>query len=207
MNGPRPFPRQSPLAAILQVAAISLRVFTWAVIAWLLGSLLLGRFNKEEVPPAPAPPMVQPQSYHIARFLISHGAPKARASQVAQVLVDQAKRHQADAALVAAVMTVENPELVRGAQSDSGAMGLMQVMPHWTGDRGARQTCRSTDLLNDRVNICYGIYVLKLNLAERKTLVGALLAYNGCRSAENPCGRYPIRVLQRQRILQLSMGG
>lgn len=155
--------------------------------------------------PVQAP--AKPVRWHVARFLVRHGAPEDRAVPVAQAIVDQARRQHTDAALVTAIMTMENPDLVSGAESDSGAVGLMQVMPFWKEDPGARQACQSTDLANDQVNICYGIYVLRVSIRSRKTVVEGLLSYNGCRTTTNPCGQYPHQVLQRKRALARAIIG
>jgi len=92
-----------------------------------------------------------------------------------------AARHRLSPALVAAVIYVESG-FDAGVRSDSGAVGLMQVMPQ-TADEIAAQTdgfrFRRGDLAEPAVNVRYGCYYLR-RLVDRYdgSLVCALAAYN-----------------------------
>lgn len=130
----------------------------------------------------------------VQQYLMDHGAPSDRAAVVAQHIVRQSLKWDVDPAMVAAIVTVENHTLVGDTSSTAGAVGVMQVMPFWR--RSFASQC-GNELANDRVNICYGIHVLKTFLRERGTEERALLAYNGCRTLER-CGHYPRRVLERR---------
>lgn len=182
----------------------------WGVVLGVAMLAVLGVTSRNaDVPPVshplprPAAPVLAER--HVAAFLARHGARRSRADRVAAHVVRQAGRQGTDPSLVTAVLSVENPDLMASATSMAGAVGLMQVMPFWTDHLPARRLC-GTDLMDDAVNLCYGIYVLKTNLAERKTVAGALLSYNGCRSFASPCGKYPSVVLRRQLALQRTLG-
>jgi soluble lytic murein transglycosylase len=92
-----------------------------------------------------------------------------------------AVRHRLSPALVAAVIYVESG-FDADVRSDSGAVGLMQVMPQ-TADEIAAQTdgfrFRRDDLAEPAVNVRYGCYYLR-RLVDRYdgSLVCALAAYN-----------------------------
>lgn len=131
----------------------------------------------------------------IAQYLMRRGASKARATAVSKQIRAAAKRHDVDPALLTAIVTTENPLLKSTARSRAGATGLMQIMPLWRREYSA--SC-GTKLTDDRTNLCVGIKIYQQNLAKRKSLVGALLAYNGCRSRTAKCGRYATIVLRHR---------
>lgn len=139
---------------------------------------------------------VNPQP-HIATYLAQRGADAPRAAQVASVIVQQSARWRADPLMIAAIVTVENPDLTPHARSHAGAQGLMQIMPGW---RKSLQRVCGSNLRDDRVNICYGIHVFQQALQEHRSTHRALLAYNGCRTRSR-CGQYPQLVLARYRVL------
>lgn len=135
----------------------------------------------------------------ITQTFIAHGAESHRAAAVAQAVWHEAPRHGADPLLVAAIITVENPDLLPRASSSAGARGLMQVMPRWS--RVFRMRCGS-NLLDTRTNICTGIAVLKEHIRSAGgSLDRGLLGYNGCVKTPG-CARYPRLVLARHRRLQ-----
>lgn len=138
----------------------------------------------------------------IARLFERHGASTSRATQVAQVVWEEAERQEMDPLLVAAIITVENPTLRQRATSTRGASGLMQVMPAW--HRMFRQSC-GKNALDDRTNICMGIRVFQTHLADaRGSLPRTLRAYSGCKVTPG-CGRYSQIVLTRHRGLQVAL--
>jgi hypothetical protein len=127
----------------------------------------------------------------------------ARADSIARVAVREAYHRRIPPALVLGVMLTENDGFKRGARSNVGALGLMQIMPRvWTPNLGP---ILGRNLKDDETNLRYGVYILK-HLAKRTsdTLNAqdvtriALLRYNGCVSGSNTpnCRAYPERVRQ-----------
>ena len=115
--------------------------------------------------------------------------------RVARAVVRQAHEEQVAASLVAAVLVTENTTLKPWAESNVGAVGLMQVMPMHAGQLG----CQSADLVDVDSNICHGTRILARNLRRSGSSTTALLRYNGCvRGTNTPdCHKYPGRVLAR----------
>lgn len=115
--------------------------------------------------------------------------------RVARAVIRQAHEEQVAASLVAAVLVTENTTLKPWAESNVGAVGLMQVMPMHAGQLG----CASADLVDVDSNICHGTKILARNLRRTGSYSTALLRYNGCvRGTNTPdCFRYPGRVLAR----------
>jgi soluble lytic murein transglycosylase-like protein len=88
----------------------------------------------------------------------------------------EARRNGLDSLLIIAVMAVEsrfNPI----AQSDGGATGLMQVIPHYHSDKFA--TTGGESVLDPRVNIKVGARALKEYIVRGGTEVAGLQLYNG----------------------------
>ena len=139
---------------------------------------------------------------------------EARAWGIADVAVSEAYRRRLPPALVLGVMLTENDELDSSAQSQVGAVGLMQV--HGRPWRSALGRHFGTNLRNDTTNLRYGVYILGYvakKAADTSTIsdssVGqavpsdsgwrsALLRYNGCvRGTNTPkCREYPV-IVQR----------
>lgn len=91
------------------------------------------------------------------------------------VIHAEAIRQHLDPQLVLALIEVES-SFERRAVSVSGARGLMQVMPFWTGIIGEP----GDDLFNPAVNIRYGCEILRHYLDRfGGDLEQALAAYNG----------------------------
>lgn len=114
----------------------------------------------------------------------------------AWAIVHEANKRHLDPALVAAVMTVENPWLLPDTVSYAGAVGLMQVMPlHVQGDRAYR--C-GADLTDGATSVCYGTDILRQYIGEAldTAIYTALLRYNGCISTPG-CEAYAAIVLNR----------
>ena len=97
-----------------------------------------------------------------------------------QLIVDSAKRHKLDPALVHAVVATES-NYKHDAVSRAGAMGLMQLMPA-TAERFS-----VTDPFIPEQNIEAGSRYLRWLLDEFESLQLALAAYN---SGENTVKRY-----------------
>jgi len=106
-------------------------------------------------------------------------------------------RSGVDPLLIIAVIAVEsrfNPI----AQSDGGAMGLMQVIPHYHADKLGTA---GGSVLDPETNIQLGARVLKEYLRRGGTEVAGLQLYNG--SSGDPDNAYAQRVLaEKQRLRQ-----
>lgn len=210
-TGPRPIPSVSPLAQLLTaglrvwrvaraVAAALLLIAATVVLVVVLTNALNSFTSPGWGNPASKvnrKPAADTTGW-VQRYLVQHGAAEDRAQRVASTLFETAKAHDVDVALLTAIVTVENPVLNSRARSRAGAVGLMQVMPFWRRDRVAQRRCGGTDLTDDAVNLCFGVHVLKFTMRSRRTLPGALLYYNGCRSPRSPCGQYARIVLHRR---------
>ncbi|HUQ19826.1 MAG TPA: lytic transglycosylase domain-containing protein [Gemmatimonadaceae bacterium] len=124
----------------------------------------------------------------IAAMLRKKTNDAALAERIARALVNEGKKANVGATLLAGILMVENPDLVPRATSSVGARGLMQVMPFHAGKWG----CESNDLFDIESNICHGVRVLADNLKHSRNLPTALLKYNGCvRGTNTPdCHRY-----------------
>lgn len=116
--------------------------------------------------------------------------------RIAFALVREANHVRVDPWLLLAVLLVENAELDPSAESDSGARGLMQVMPshlgHWPD-------C-VPDLDDVDANICHGARIFAHYFREaRGDVERALLRYNGCSAGTvTPnCHEYPYHVFAR----------
>ena len=137
--------------------------------------------------------------------LIAALARKYRVSQDAtRELVDAAYREGArtgvDPLLIIAVIGVEsrfNPI----AQSDGGAMGLMQVIPHYHEDKFDAASGES--VLDPRTNIQIGAAVLKDYIRRGGTETAGLQLYNG--AADDDSNAYAHKVLFEKQRLQAAI--
>jgi hypothetical protein len=137
------------------------------------------------------------QTAHLTHILGTRGAKPAVAADVALLIQHHARDQHVDPYLVTAIVTVENPALRNNARNASGATGIMQVMPGWLRLRPDWGRECGANLAKTSTNICFGIRVLRLHLAEHPTSVRkGLLAFNGCRKVS--CRSYPTIVLRRQ---------
>lgn len=118
----------------------------------------------------------------------------ALARVAAWSVVLEAERRNLSPALVAAVLQVENPWLVRDTVSFAGAVGWMQIMPQHVTEG---HPC-GTDLTNGPVNVCYGSAILRAYIGEAldMALRDALNRYGGCVRTPG-CERYATNVLAR----------
>ena len=109
-----------------------------------------------------------------------NGLSLAQAAELAQVIVEEARRHQFEPALVMAVIHVESSGRTL-AVSPVGALGLMQIMPPTGQELAARHGIPWTGpdtLLDPVVNVKLGVAYLR-NLTDRYQDVStALTAYN-----------------------------
>jgi soluble lytic murein transglycosylase-like protein len=109
----------------------------------------------------------------------------------------EAGRNGLDPLLVIAVIAVEsrfNPI----AQSDGGALGLMQVIPRYHGDKFDAASGES--MLDPRVNIQVGAAVLREYIRRGGTEIAGLQLYNGAQDDETSA--YAHKVLAEKQRLQ-----
>jgi soluble lytic murein transglycosylase-like protein len=105
-------------------------------------------------------------------------------------------RSGVDPLLIVAVIAVEsrfNPI----AQSVGGAMGLMQVIPHYHADKF---DAKLESVLDPETNIQLGATVLKDSIKRGGTEIAGLQLYNG--SFGDPANGYATRVLAEKQRLQ-----
>jgi soluble lytic murein transglycosylase-like protein len=134
--------------------------------------------------------------------LVAALARKYRVAQDAtRELVDAAYReggrNSIDPLLIIAVIGVEsrfNPI----AQSDGGAMGLMQVIPHYHEDKFDAASGES--VLDPRINIQIGAAVLREYIRRGGTETAGLQLYNG--AVDDDSNAYANRVLLEKQRLQ-----
>ncbi|MDB4880386.1 MAG: Lytic transglycosylase catalytic [Gemmatimonadetes bacterium] len=127
----------------------------------------------------------------------------ARADSIATFAVREAYVRGISPAIIFGVMLTENSRFISKAQSNVGAVGLMQIYPKvWLTKEMTRLFGR--DLVSDSTNVKYGVFILQhyFNPKDRKGNVRerdwqtALLRYNGCvRGTNTPrCHTYPNKV-------------
>lgn len=124
----------------------------------------------------------------MTRRVVARFPDEESARQFLALVRYESMRAGLDPHLVLAVIDVES-RFRKYAVSKSGARGLMQVMPFWTEQIGAR----GDNLFAERTNLRYGCVILRHYLdRERGNLSNALARYNG--SLGQP--QYPNRVLR-----------
>jgi soluble lytic murein transglycosylase-like protein len=109
----------------------------------------------------------------------------------------EAARNGLDPLLVIAVIAVEsrfNPI----AQSDGGALGLMQVIPRYHADKF--DAAAGESMLDPRLNIQVGVAVLKEYIRRGGTEIAGLQLYNG--AIDDETSAYAHRVLAEKQRLQ-----
>lgn len=197
---------------------------------------VVGEVLRRVAPPAPLPvgpfvsgpladsvarieasPEFAEQKRRFAEDLVRTGRmTQARAESIAHFAVREAFLRGVPPAVIFGVMLTENSQFISRAQSNVGAVGLMQVYPKvW-----ARELARrfgTTDIESDSTNLRYGVFILEHYLKPRQrrarrgaptapaghvvatapgTLMKGLLRYNGCvRGTNTPrCHTYPNKV-------------
>jgi soluble lytic murein transglycosylase-like protein len=106
-------------------------------------------------------------------------------------------RHGVDPLLIVSVMAIEsrfNPV----AQSDGGAMGLMQVIPRFHAEKFDASS--GDTVLDPRTNIQVGVKILKEYIRRGGNEPAGLQLYNG--APDDPSLAYATRVLGEKRWLQ-----
>lgn len=113
----------------------------------------------------------------------------------------EAARNGLDPLLIIAVIAVEsrfNPI----AQSDGGALGLMQVIPRYHSDK--LDAAAGESMLDPRVNIQVGAAVLKDYIRRGGTEIVGLQLYNG--ALDDETSAYAHRVLAEKQRLKSMIG-
>lgn len=136
---------------------------------------------------------------------------QARADSVARFAVREAFLRGIPPAVIFGVMLTENAQFISRAQSNVGAVGLMQVYPKvWLKALSAKFGAK--DIAADSTNLRYGVFILSNYLKAKGgtasdqhtvsttpgTLMTGLLHYNGCVHGTNTprCHTYPSKVQQ-----------
>jgi hypothetical protein len=127
----------------------------------------------------------------------------ARADSIAQFAVREAYVRGISPAIIFGVMLTENSRFISKAQSNVGAVGLMQVYPKvWLTKE--MTALFGKDLASDSTNVKYGVFILshyfnpqtKGGGTTERDWATALLRYNGCVHGTNTprCHTYPAKV-------------
>lgn len=206
--GWHPRPRGKPVAGLpflvalvaLLLSASTVRLEASAPPSFASAMMAAQRGDAGNVTARPPPVASGPPANVDA--LIAALARKYRVSQDAtRELVDAAYReggrNGVDPLLIIAVIGVEsrfNPI----AQSDGGAMGLMQVIPHYHADKFDAASGES--VLDPRTNIQIGAAVLREYIHRGGTETAGLQLYNG--AVDDDSNAYANRVLlEKQRLM------
>jgi soluble lytic murein transglycosylase-like protein len=135
---------------------------------------------------------------------------QARADSIAHFAVREAFLRGVPPAVIFGVMLTENAQFISRAQSNVGAVGLMQIYPKvWLKDLSKK--FQDPNIAADSTNLRYGVFILQHYLKPRGkgakqsehvvatapgSLMKGLLRYNGCvRGTNTPrCHTYPSKV-------------
>lgn len=189
---------------------------------------VVGEVIRAVTPPAPTPieagspladsvarieasPDFADQKSRFAADLVRTGRmSQARADSIAHFAVREAFLRGVPPAVIFGVMLTENAQFISRAQSNVGAVGLMQIYPkYWLKDLSEK--FKDPNIATDSTNLRYGVFILEhyLKPRGRKTapnqhliatqpgsLMKGLLRYNGCvRGTNTPrCHTYPNKV-------------
>jgi soluble lytic murein transglycosylase-like protein len=144
--------------------------------------------------PSPADPGIEAVANAIARkYRVSEEATRDFVHHAYR----EGARYGVDPLLIVAVMAVEsrfNPV----AQSDGGAMGLMQVIPRFHAEKF--DASNQETVLDPRTNIHVGVKILKEYIGRGGNEPAGLQLYNG--APDDPSLAYATRVLGEKRLLQ-----
>ena len=171
-----------------------------------------------------ASPEFAEQKRRFASDLVRTGRlSQGRADSIAHFAVREAFLRGVPPAVIFGVMLTENAKFISKAQSNVGAVGLMQVYPkYWLKDLSKK--FGASDIEADSTNLRYGVFILQHYLKPKGkqgagqhyvatapgSFMKGLLQYNGCvRGTNTPrCHTYPTKV-QRfvERDAQALCGG
>ena len=179
------------------------------------GTLANAQTMKDSIAAIEASPEFAEQKRRFAEDLVRTGRMKPeRADSVARYAVREAFLRGIPPAVVFGIMLTENAQFISRAQSNVGAVGLMQVYPKvWL--KSLSKKFGQTNLAADSTNLRYGVFILQTYLKPRAkrgappeqqhvvqtapgSLMKGLLHYNGCvRGTNTPrCHTYPNKVQQ-----------
>jgi hypothetical protein len=171
-----------------------------------------------------ASPDFADQKRRFAEDLVRTGRmSRARADSIAHFAVREAFLRGVPPAVIFGVMLTENAQFISRAQSNVGAVGLMQVYPKvWLKELSKK--FGDPNIASDSTNLRYGVFILEHYLKPRGkratgehvvatapgSLMKGLLRYNGCvRGTNTPrCHTYPTKVARYvERDAQALCGG
>jgi len=182
---------------------------------------------RPDMPPPTAPPMLTraftdsvarieaspefaDQKRRFAEDLVRTGRmSQARADSIAHFAVREAFLRGVPPAVIFGVMLTENAKFISHAESNVGAVGLMQVYPkYWLKELSKKFS--DPNIASDSTNLRYGVFILEHYLKPQGkrasgehviatapgSLMKGLLRYNGCvRGTNTPrCHTYPNKV-------------
>ena len=121
------------------------------------------------------------------------GTSSQDAQSIVKVAHEEAQKHGIDPVLVLSIIAAESNFNPR-AHSSQGAMGLMQAIPRWHGDKMRRLGVKHHQMYNIRENIVLGTAILReyLHISNGHTS-NALQRYNGSLNDRNK--RYSKKVM------------
>jgi hypothetical protein len=164
----------------------------------------LGAFDSTNVDKLMATPKFQDEKRNFYEDVMRlKQVDSARADSIATFAVREAYVRGISPAIIFGVMLTENSRFISKAQSNVGAVGLMQVYPKvWLTKEMTALFGR--DLATDSTNVKYGVFILshyfnpkvKGGGTQERDWATALLRYNGCvRGTNTPrCHTYPNKV-------------
>jgi soluble lytic murein transglycosylase-like protein len=114
---------------------------------------------------------------------------KEEANEIAHYVLEYSEEFNIDPVLVLAIIKTESG-FNKYSISKAGAIGYMQVIPHWHMNRyqeaSARSKSKYVNLYDAKVNIYMGVRIFREYLDTYKNINSALLRYNGSIDAEEP---------------------
>lgn len=122
--------------------------------------------------------------------LISLLQPESAEQLRTRLVLAEARRQGVPPELALAVSRVENWRGLPTAVSPAGAVGLMQVMRFWRLYPPLVQLCEGDSLIDPKINVCFGVGILRLYKARYLTWPKALRAYNGSLHMPRAGARY-----------------
>lgn len=162
------------------------KMVVYAIVGLVLGFITFHpqtEFHIEEIPDLSVQEVRTEESFSKAALKIS-SVNKNVSVEEAEEIVHHAKKYgekfNLDPALLLGVMHVEST-FNRFAISNSGAFGLMQLLPRWHNDKiiKAREKLGNPELFSVETNIFLGAWVLKDCIKKFKQTDTALKCYNG----------------------------
>ena len=148
--------------------------------------------DKDEKISTPTP--ISPSQQRLANIVSQKFHYAGRdAEMIVKVAHEEAKKHGVDPVLVLSIIAAES-SFNRKAHSSAGAMGLMQAIPRWHGDKMRRLGVKHHQMYNVRENITLGTSIFReyLRLSNGQTSA-ALQRYNGSMRDKNQ--RYSRKVM------------